>query len=291
MAALANSSLTLCYLNVIFVFFPTDIKAVTVTAALVMVNIPISLFGTLTNSLIIMAYYRNLRLRTIQNKIFFLLAITDFGVTAFVQPVFLVATLNGFFGNDSCILWGLSAILSLFFVELSLIATVILSLESYITLAYPYHWQTLITKNRLNIVFGISWTLILIKTLTIFQSRKLAFFASLCIACLTVITVILIWTWTYKLVARHQNAIHSTQTPSSELVKRKKILQSTTTAFAVISCLLSCNFLNICFLLFTKYLNPSRLGHDVFSTLWSATTTLTYLNSLLNPCLRIINRI
>ena len=55
--------------------------------AVAVANIIIALFGTVFNSLVIMAYYFNPRLRTIQNTIFLLLAITDINVTAFLEPV------------------------------------------------------------------------------------------------------------------------------------------------------------------------------------------------------------
>jgi hypothetical protein len=57
------------------------------------------MFGTLANGLVIMACCRNPRLRTIQYTIFLLLAITDIGVTAFVQPIFVIATLSGLLGK------------------------------------------------------------------------------------------------------------------------------------------------------------------------------------------------
>jgi hypothetical protein len=46
-------------------------------AALAMVSFVMSLFGKLANGLVIMAYYRNPRLRTMQNTIFLLLSITE----------------------------------------------------------------------------------------------------------------------------------------------------------------------------------------------------------------------
>jgi hypothetical protein len=86
------------------------------------------MFGTLANGLVIMACCRNPRLRTIQYTIFLLLAITDIGVTAFVQPIFVIATLSGLLGKPyNCILWGLQNILSFLFLELSLITVVTLS--------------------------------------------------------------------------------------------------------------------------------------------------------------------
>ena len=128
---------------------PTELRTFSLKAAMAMINIVIALFGTLANGLVIIAYYRNPRLRTIQNTIFLLLAITDFSVTAFVEPIYVAAILDSFLGSHSCVLWDLTSILSMLFVQLSLVTSVILSLQSYITLAYPYHYQTIITKSRL----------------------------------------------------------------------------------------------------------------------------------------------
>ena len=272
--------------NAHVLYFPTGIKAMSLEAALAITNIVTSLFGTLANGLVIMAYYRNPRLRTIQNTIFFLLAITDVGVTAFVQPIFAVAILSGLLGNHSCILWGIQTILSSLFLELSLVTIAILSVQSYITLAYPYRWQSIITKSRLNLVFVFSWLFILLKPLAIFQNSNFAVYGGICIVCLAIITVVFAWCWTYKLVARHRKAIQTTQTPSiGQNVPQTKILRSTVTAFAIISSLLACYFLMLSLFIFQNFLNASRLGDNTYGIIWALATTLTYLNSLLNPCL------
>jgi hypothetical protein len=272
--------------SVSFLYFPTGIKTMSIQAALAMANIAMSLFGTLANVLVIMAYYRSVRLRTVQNTMFLLLAITDVSITAFAQPVFVVAILRGLLGNHSCILWGLDTILSFLFVELSLVTIVILSLQSYITLAYPYRWQSIITRSRLNLVFVFSWLFILLKTLSIFQHYNFVLYGGICVIFLAIITVVFTWSWTYKLVARHRRAIQTAQTPSSsQNVAQKKILRSTITSFAIILSLLACYFLDMCFSIFEHFLNASRLGDNTYGILWSLAMTLMYLNSLLNPCL------
>ena len=159
-----------------------------------MINIVASLFGTLANGLIIMAYYRNRRLRTVQNTIFMLLAITDFGVTAFVQPIYVIWTLSGLLGNSICILQLLFIMLSFLFGELSLVTVIILSLRSSITLAYPYHYQSIITKRRLIVVFVVSWLFVLFKSLAIFHLPQVVYGSS-CIVCLTIFVVVFTWCW------------------------------------------------------------------------------------------------
>jgi hypothetical protein len=275
----------LCYDNLGYVYFPTGLKAMTVHAALAMANITLGVFGTLANSLVILAYYRNPRLRTIQNKIFLFLAITDISVTAFIQPMYAVATVGGLLGNHYCILWILDSALSLLFVELSLVTIAILSLQSYITLAYPLRWQSIVTKSRLNAVILVSWFLVSLKSLTMFlQYYDIIMYGTPPILCLAVIVVVSTWCWTHRLVSRHRKHIHTNQTPScGQNVEQKKILKSTATAFAIIFSLLACYSLHLCLFLFGKFL-PSRIGHDAFGVLMALSATLTYLNSLSNPC-------
>ena len=283
----SGSSSFLCYVNFGYVYFPTSMEAMAIHAALAMVNITIALFGTLANGLVILAYYRNPRLRTIQNMIFLYLAITDLSVTAVVQPVFAAVTVSGLLGNQICLLWALDSVVSLLFVELSLVTITILSLQSYLTLAYPFRWQSFITKFRLNVAILLSWFLVLLKALTIFlQYYDFVIYGSPCIVGLTFITVILTWCWTHRLVSRHRKRIHTTQTPScSQNVEQKKMLKSTVTAFAIIFSLLTCYSLHMCLFLFSSFLNPSRFGSNMYGILVALSVTLMYLNCLSNPCL------
>ena len=281
------SSVMFC--DIFHAYIPTGMKAIALQTAVAIVNIIIALFGTLANSLVIMAYYRNPRLRTIQNTIFFVLTITDISVTAFIEPTYVAVILSGLLGKPSCLLCDMNAVLSSLFLNLSLATIVILSLQSYITLAYPYHWQSIITKFRFNMAMVFSWLLSSTMTFSSFAQKYLIFiimYVPPCMVFLEIIIVVFTWCWTYKLVARHRKAIETTQTPSSsQNISRKKILRSTITAFVVILSLFACYFLSLCFFFFQTYINPSKLGVDTYMSLWSVALTLMYLNSLLNPCL------
>ena len=269
------------------VFISTDKKVIVLQTAVAILNIVIALFGTLANSLVIMSYYRNPRLRTINNTIFLLLAITDINVTVFVEPMYAAVILSSLLGKGNCLLWDIGTILSQLFLGLSLITIVNLSLQSYITLAYPYHWQLIITKSRFNLTIVLSWLLILLLTLGVYLHVSILTYGFPCIISLTIITVVFTWCWTYKLVARHRRAIEATQTPSiSQNISRKKILRSTATALAIILCLLGCYFLALCFFFWQMFMDPwKKLGRDTYEILWSVAVTFMYLNSLLNPCL------
>ena len=261
-------------------------KKATVLKAVVAVNIILALFGTVVNSLVIMAYYLNPRLRTIQNTIFLLLAITEISVTALAEPTYVVFNLNMLTGQRSCVILDANYISSILFVQLSLVTIVILSLQSYITLAYPYRWQSLVTKSRVCFTILISWTVISISALCGIVHEVFREYIPAGVISLAIFIVVYTWCWTYKLVARHRREIHSLQTPSTnQFTSRTKILRSTVTALVVILALVGCYLMILCFIIFENFLGPSSIGCDTYELVWSVAITLMYLNSSINPCL------
>ena len=285
MTLLQSDSILTC--EVVFVRIPTELKTISLRAAMAFINIVTSLFGTLANGLVIMAYYRNPRLRTIQNTIFFLLAITDFCVTAFVQPIFVAAIFDTFLGNHSiCIFWDLASVLSRLFLQLSLVTTTILTLQTYITLAYPYRYEAINTKSRLVIIVVSSFLLVSSLTFSVFWRTYFLVDGFAVIVSLSITTVVLTWCWTYKLVARHRRAIQTTQSPStSQTISRKKILRSTITAFIIIGSLMACYALASFLYLSERFLNRAVFTSETFAIVLSIAMTFVYFNSLLNPCL------
>ena len=267
------------------IYIPIGIRDAALICAISIINIVIALLGTLANSLVIMAYYRNCRLRTIQNTVFFLLAITDISVTALVQPMYVATNFTNILASPSCLFADVNAALSKLFLQLSLVTIVILSLQSYITLAYPYRWQIIITKTRFNVTIGASWLLILFITFSGFLHKTIYLYCPPCILLLAVVTVVVTWCWTCKLVGRHRKTIQTTQTPStSQNISRRKILRSTVTALLVISSLLACYVLTLCFFFMRIFLNPWEIA-STYPILWSLAVSLMYLNSLVNPFL------
>ena len=250
------------------------------------VNIAISIFGTVANGFVILAYACNPRLRTIQCKIYLLLAITDITVTAFVAPMYVTASLMDLKGNTYCILWAINGISSSFFLELSQAIIVLLRVESYITLAYPYHWRSIISAFRFNSAIVISFLVVSALTVGFYVYDFIFNYIQPCILILEIVVVTVIWCWTYKMIGRHQREIQSRQSSSrSEQISRRKILRSTLTTIAVISSFFVCHFSILSIFIFAKFLNRSTLGINGYALLWSLSITFVYFNSLLNPCL------
>ena len=267
-------------------FVPSGQKT-TAWKAVAVVNIIIALYGALVNGLVIMAYYFNPRLRTIQNTIFLLLAITDISVTALTEPIYALLILNILNGqNVNCFIIEANHIQTILFIQLSLVTIVILSLQSYITLAYPYCWQSLVTKSRVSFTIVISWFVISISALCGIVDKVFREYIPAGVISLAIFIVVYTWCWTYKLVSRHRREIHSLQTPStSQSASRTKILRSTVTALVVILALVGCYLLILCIVIFEKFLGPSSIGCDTYELVWSVAVTLMYMNSTINPCL------
>ena len=262
-------------------------KNVATLYAAIVINILLSLLGTVANGLIILAYCRNRRLRTIQHLIFFLLAFTDISVTALLQPMLVIVNIRGVLGyTDSCSILRISGISSSVCVNLSLTTIVILSLQSFITLAYPYRYQSMITKFRLKITFVSCWLFIFTIALiyVVLDENKISKYGSLVIMLSAISIVVFTWIWTCRLVARHRRAIRTTQNPSvPENVTRKKIIKSTVTAIVIISSLLACYFFLIVLILY--YAATQELEAQKFYMPWMLAATFAYSNSLINPCL------
>ena len=159
---------------------PSTLKIAAGITFFAILNILTSCCGTLVaNGLVITAYYCNRRLTNIQNTIFFLLTITDITVTSFVQPTYAAVVLREVLGSEHCLLWDIVALSTMAFICLSLVTMVILSLQSYVTLAYPYHYQSIVTTRRLRITVICSWIFILVATFAVKFNSTLEVYLSL----------------------------------------------------------------------------------------------------------------
>ena len=255
---------------------------------ILIINVMNPLLGTLANGLVITAYYRNPRLRTIiQNVILCLLAIVDTTVTAVVEPLFATAIIRGLLEKRDCIIWDITVILSWFFLGLSSCTIAILSIQSYITLAYPYQFQSIITKRRLAIIVVLCLFITATGTLAsaIFKYIELGSYICISVLSVTILVVVCTWIWTYKLISRHRRVIQVTQTPAEhKCVKKKKLLRSTVTAFLVTIRLIVCYCFAILLCLSTL-ISAWKVQENINWSFCEVASTAMYLNSSLNPCL------
>lgn len=266
---------------------PTSILYKTLTVCFAILNIVLSLCGTTANVLIILSYCRYRNVRVVQNTLFTLLAVTDLTITAIVQPIYIVANLQSVISIYDCGLWFVIYVISSLCLGLSLVTVTILSLHSFVTLVFPYHYQILVPYLKGSI--ALSWTTVLIAVvlLACFASQRVFTTTGAALIVFTILTVTFTWLWTYKLIRRHRRRIATSQTLTnftSNLVAQRKVLRSTTTACMVVGGLIICYVLGFARLVYEA--NMSGEKWEVLEyVLRPMSTTLMYGNSLLNPCL------
>lgn len=177
------------------ILFAVDKTEIVFEIIAVVINIVTSLLGTLANGIVITAYYRSQQLRTIQNTIFFLLAATDINISAIAQPIAVGAIMSGLMGKRDCLVWEIATVSSWLFLAFSFATIVILSWQSYITLAYPYWSEAVFTKHRLKIAVALTWllTLAIVVKLTFLYHLNLAFHIATAVIILTMISVTFTW--------------------------------------------------------------------------------------------------
>ena len=207
---------------------------------LVILNILLSVVGTLANTLVITAYKKNNHLRTSSNLLIAVLAMNDLVLTAFVQPLQVTKTLKEIFGTHNCVFLGVFVAVGGFCMMISLLTITILSIERCITLAYPYHHQNIVTPSRLRSSVVLSWFLQLLLIVSTFTPLPDIVFTSIQVTIITfsVSTVVAIWIWIHRLIRRHKFSIDNLQVPSC--LSNEKTFRTTKTSRLIVTAVLSC---------------------------------------------------
>ncbi|CAH8571448.1 unnamed protein product [Schistosoma rodhaini] len=120
----------------------------------------ITLFG---NALIFLAYIKFKQLRLINTNLFIIsLALADFIVALLVMPLNAIMSLLNYqwlFGHLLCNLYNATDVL---FSTSSILHLCCISMDRYIAIIYPLHYNNKMSKRHILILIGIIWTLSLL---------------------------------------------------------------------------------------------------------------------------------
>ena len=247
-----------------------------------------AVLGTIANFLVVLSYFKNSRLRTVSNVPLVSLAFSDLLVTAVVLPLHTARLLKEIYGTHNCVLWTFFRLSSYFSVGVSLLTVTFISVERFITLAYPYRYQTMLTRIRMKIVVVIIWCFMLayvVSHLWLIPNKVfLAISATAVIVC--IIILLSIWIWVLKLLRNHKRRITSDHTPAqistNESKRPQQTYKNTRTCCAIVTGLVVCYFPVVC--TFVYYLSEPRSYTGIYLvTPW--VQTIAYVHSLLNPLL------
>ena len=127
-----------------------------VTASMIfssVINLIVSPCTVVLNVLVMTAVKTSPRLKSNYHILLASLAGTDFMTGALAQPLFVAARMYRLSGSSAsykvCLLNNISTITSVFCITASILHLVLLSVERYVTITFPYKCLEIITKRRL----------------------------------------------------------------------------------------------------------------------------------------------
>ena len=243
---------------------------------IIMLNVVFSAPGIFCNVVIIVSYLTNDRLRTSHScgMLFVALAISDFMVNALVQPIFIVKKVQEILGLDGCSLGVVLKIATYACCGCSLAVMVILSVERFVTLAFPFH-QNIVNSFRLKLSLSLAWFIILLLTISHYFIPSIVHFylaAAYLSFCIT--TIVIIWLWIQRLILRHKRQIlHVTKYGGKVTTK---------TSYVLITILLICYFPSIVTNLYTL---PNGSDFSLYFFVYPWILSVLYGKSTLTPLL------
>ena len=238
--------------------------------------------GGVLNALILVAYRKNRELQTPFNVSLIILTVTDLFVCLTVQPVLAAKSIAEIYTKFHCHLWAANRIVGQTGLGLSLITITIMSVERFVSLAYPFRYQEIVTKTRLKAVFAIFLT---IQCLGVFLQASFpgskVKIALVGFGIFTALAMIVgSWSWIYRLTKRHRRQINC-NTPS-DITKK---IKNTKTSYLMVGSTLLCYLpALISYVLYwiLLQLKPSVL-YFIYTHISPFCHVLMDSNSLLNP--------
>ena len=248
----------------------------------IILNALLSAPGIFFNVLIVVSYITNKRLRTSSTIMFVALAVSDIIVTAIIQPMYIVKKFQEIIGSDGCLLGVVLKMTTYACCGCSLAIIVILSVERFVTLAYPYHYQNIVTPFRLNLSVSLTWFIIPLLVIShYFIPSTIHFYLAAGYLIFCIITVVFIWVWIHRLVLRHTRQIFEQQSIlKMAAIKRRKFLSITKTSYVVITVLLICYFPSIVTNLYTL---PNGSDFNVYYLVYPCILSILYAKSTVTP--------
>ena len=246
------------------------------------VNVPFSIIATLTNALVIISIWRSRSLRTPANMLLIGLAMSDLGVSLFVQPFFiahLILFATQGTTNITCTITVAMKITGTFLSGVSLNTVTAISLERYLSLCLHLRYEDVVTMKRVRRVLAVVWlwsgisAIVWVVFVPSYNSHYLAIGIVLYLVISTVAYVKI-----YRIARSHQKQIKSHQVAADPNNLRHRT-KSAYNMF-VVYCVLLC-----CYLPWSICLAVGKITGYKTST-WIAinfTLTIVNINSSMNP--------
>lgn len=261
-------------------------SSITSGILLCVINVISSIVTTITNTIFIVAIAKTPSLQNNSNFLLCWLAFSDVFVGVFAQPSFVVSKIGELLQKVSihCGARLFMEVVGFASSGVSMCILALISIDMYLAMYFHLRYQSFVTKKRLFSLVAVAWIFILIvATLRLFLSNAISG-AIVAAGLLGNLSIILICYYNVlKIVQRHLRQIATVERPlqnlkirTVDILKSKKLVY---TMLYVVALVVLCYTPLACVIFIYIREGNSRVLQEAFDT----TTTLTYMNSSINP--------
>lgn len=246
-------------------------------------NVPLILISILGNTLVLLAISRTPSIHSTSMIMLTSLAFSDLLVGLLAQPLFIADEITSL-TRQNPILYRLSAMIGFFVAGVSLGTITAISIDRVLALHYHMRYAIIATNTRVKYTVGSIW-LVMFLSLGFYPLDKHVFhlmagvFLALCIIICTVS-----YAKIYRIVRVHQQQINIQHDAvdnenAGNKMHLSRVKRSAMSTFIFYICMLLCYF--PAFVLLTLF----GALHVAWKPEWTFSSTLTFMNSSINPFL------
>lgn len=250
---------------------------------IIILNAVLLVPGMISNFLLVAIYLKNTRLRNSCTVLFFCLALSDLMVTMIVQPICIVKKIQEILGSDVCATGIVSKLTTYACCGCSMVTVVFLSVERFVTLAYPYHYQNIVNRFRLKVSVVSSWSFIIMVSIShYFYQSIIHFYLSAAGIMCSIVIVAVVWIWIHRLVLHHKRQILEQEKVQMATARRQKVISATITSYVIITVILISYFPSFVTNAFTL---PNGSSFSVYYLVYPWILIVLYGKSTVTPFL------
>lgn len=249
---------------------------ISVTIANILIFIP----AIVLNTLVLSAYFKNRHLHTSANMLLMALSLSDLCICLFAQTLWVTKKISEIFITFNCYVWVANRLVSQGTCGVSLMIITVMSIERFATLAYPFRYQTVMTRARLKTVIAVLSTAIWVFVVCeVFRTSNYviqSMVGGFLIVC--VILILVIWFWIHRLITKHKRQIVTFQIPA--MTSFKTVLRNTKTGYFISGSVFLCFFPSFVESIYYVLGFENRM---IYFYIFPWFDTLLFTSSLLNP--------
>lgn len=272
--------------------------------ASIVLNSISALPASVLNILVMIAVWRKPQLHTPSNVLLSNLALTDFGVGCFVQPIFVVHKTGEIHGNLRlhCIASLVSKTLASVLGVASLTTLTAISIDRLLSIVLSVRYRTVVTIRQTVRTVGVLWIISIVATIPLFIYPISFLYCMILLLglCLTVTTVA--YAKLLRLIQRHRSTVetdvqvaqpnqqHTQATQDTQATQQNRQPAELTTIAKYRSSTRTVTWLVLLMMIFYSpylvlniVLAVARTSDDRFKAVFNIAHTVLFMNSLVNP--------